>query len=93
MADENGGELLLFVCLALAGLCALSLLARGNQVTREDLRGVPLVFYPLVYCVVQIKAEFRLRRREGVAAFLQLAHDFRMRKKRVDGFLPRRPRG
>ena len=92
MADENGGEIWLFVWLILAALCILSLIARGNQATREDFRGVPFVFYPLVFCIVQIRAEFRLLRRQRIVAFLKLAHDFRVRKKRIDGIPPRRSR-
>ena len=90
--DGGASELALFGFLIVVGLCALSLMVRGNQVKREQLRGVPLVFIPAVYCFLQIGSEFALRRRERVRAFLHLADHFRMRKKRVDGFLPRWPR-
>ena len=89
--DDIGVQLFTFGLLILPGLCALSLFVRGNQVKWSDLTGVPIFIIPIVYCIVQIRSEFRLRHREGIATFLQRAHDFRMRKKRVDGFLPRRP--
>lgn len=87
-----GAEVFTLVFFLLLALLALSLMTRGNLVKWSDLRGVPLFLIPLVYCVTQLMASLRLRRGERVRSFLQFANDLWMRKQRIDGFLPRRPR-
>lgn len=61
---------------------------------------VPLAVVPIAYSLIHITPaieylllKMALRRGKRVRAFLKLADDLRMRKKRVDGFLPRRPGG
>lgn len=90
--DAIAAQLFTFGFFLLIALYVLSLIKRGNRVRWSDLRGVPLVFIPLVSVVVQIKAGFHLRRSERIAAFVQLAHDLWMRKQRANGFIARRSR-
>lgn len=53
-------------------------------------KGTPLLLMPIASGLALLKQKMVLRRHQRIAAFLQLADDLRMRKKRVDGFLPRR---
>lgn len=55
---------------------------------RDIPTGMPLVFIPIV---MVWRAHLLLWRSQRIRRFLQLADDLRMRQKRVDGFLPRRP--
>ena len=63
--------------------------ARDRDVVRDIPQGIPIVFLP---AVLLYKQQMRLWRSQRIRAFLKLADDLRMRQKRVDGFLPRRPR-
>jgi hypothetical protein len=60
---------------------------------------VPLGSVPISYCFIRITPAIEyllmtmnLRRSKRIRAFLELADYLRMRKKRIDGLLPRRPR-
>lgn len=61
---------------------------------------MPVAAMPIAYALMQLTPlvewllyRMNLRRHQRIRAFLQLADDLRMRKQRVDGFLPHRPRG
>lgn len=70
-------------------LVALSLIRRGSVVKRSDFPpGMPLLFLPLVYCVLVLRHEWRLWKRQRIRAFLDLANDLRMRKQRIHRLLP-----
>lgn len=60
---------------------------------------VPIAVMPIAYFLMLVNPaidfmlyKMNLRRSKRIRAFLKLANDLRMRKKRIDGFFPRRPR-
>lgn len=67
--------------------------------TRDDRpTRMPLGAVPIAYCFIKITPALEylllkmdLRRHQRIRAFLKLADDLWMRKKPLDGFLPRRP--
>lgn len=69
----------------------MALIVFGVIKPRELPRGIPIVMLPVAAWLALWKQAKKLRRSQRIAAFLQLANDLRMRKKRVDGLLPRRP--
>jgi hypothetical protein len=65
---------------------------------RSTVKVVPLAWVPISFAWFQMKPAIDywllkrdLRRHERIRAFLKLADDLWMRKKPLDGFLPRRP--
>ena len=95
--EELAGILAFFVLI----IFYISLYALlGGRVRDGGPVRMPLGAVPIAYCLIQItpaleylNAKMNLRRSKRIRAFLKLANDLRMRKKRVYGFLPRRPGG
>lgn len=74
------------------------LIGRSNRRNPDRPTYVPIGLMPVAYFLMQINPvieymlyRMNLRRSKRIRAFLKLANDARMRKKPVDGFLPRRP--
>ena len=88
--DETLGRLLLAVFLfgCWAGIMWMICRARDRNISSDIPKGVPIVFIPVILLARQ---QMRLWRSQRVRAFLKLSDNLRVRKQRVDGFLPRRP--
>lgn len=89
--EEYGSD-----ALAIIGMIAifsywagLALIVVGQAKISELPHGIPLVLVPFA---AWFQFARNLLRRKRIASFLKLADDLWMRKKRINGFFPRRPR-
>lgn len=101
---KRWANLIVFLMISIAifpGVVAFFVMILGLIALYARLGGsyVPLGSIPVSYCFIRITPaieylllRMNLRRSNRIRAFLKLADDLRMRKQRIDGLLPRRPR-